>query len=383
MLCSGVGEHDERLWKLLLSNLFSPDLSVARLVQEGVCALVCSSTDSRALHTARFFVEQASSSYASSPDFLTAAQQRWACLLCRLIGSGNASLQRYILDSFLKELDSSNLRPMQALLLSNLCYERLDIDLRKPFCGRLIRFCRSVLDRAQDVGPALEILSGLAHSFDDPRPVLGAEGPHIVSALMSLLCSSKLYGILFCLTTRPLIPRPQASFGEITFYCYRCVCISPHRLEPTATRVGQLFELSTPFLTWFQLFQKLVDLYRSFPLIRSSLIDLIRRSARKTELQSALKGLVATAMANPMEPTDAKLLLDALEVVPTIRLAREQIRHLEVPSDSDETIDNMCRDADELILALDKCDRDDPERISERLASRVHELQQLINRNHR
>lgn len=93
---------------------------------------------------------------------------------------------------------------MHALLLSQICYERLHADVQHEFLPRLLRFCHSVLQQRHQyhqqgkhqedgsIGTALHALSGVLRSFTDPRPVLESEGPHLLSALMNVLLSSKL-----------------------------------------------------------------------------------------------------------------------------------------------------------------------------------------------
>lgn len=199
---------DEEVWRLLLSALFSTDMALARLGQEGVCALVCSASVAAAIDATRFLLEQASASLSSSPHCLTAEQQRWAWLLSRLIGNGGADLQRCVLqDALLPSLNAtasaSVLHPMHALLLSQICYKRLHADVQHEFLPRLLRFCHRAFQQRlhhqqeqsqedQAIGTALYALSGLLRSFTDPRPVLASEGPHLLSALMNLLLSSKL-----------------------------------------------------------------------------------------------------------------------------------------------------------------------------------------------
>lgn len=137
-----------------------------------------------------------------------------------------------------------------------------------------------------------------------------------------------------------------------------------------------------------QLLQKLADMYEELPLARSALVDLLQSASHDRRLHAALEPLLTVALRHSLPDRDTSVLINALE---RLQLTPERRAHLQrlrqqllqqqqqEKSEKNSALDEMCGDADRLVVALAMCEREALEEARERLYSRLHEVEQLLH----
>lgn len=135
-----------------------------------------------------------------------------------------------------------------------------------------------------------------------------------------------------------------------------------------------------------QLLQKLADMYEELPLARSALVDLLQSASHQPRLHATLEPLLAVALRHSLPNREAIVLVNVLErlqLTPENRAhlqrLRQQLLQQEEERQKNSALDEVCRDADRLIVSLTMCEREVLEDAHERLYSRLHEIEQLLH----